>query len=89
MKTGTDWLVIRTWGKDDEEFEICILTTRADILARHLKKVIRNSVLCSRFIGKVPGLRRYKTKIKADEKVSQLNEKYKTTGYQSIQERRI
>jgi hypothetical protein len=81
-----DWLIIRTWGKCNEDKEVCILTTRGFLLARYVKDHIRQGLKDQR---RIPGVRRYKTQSGADAKAMFLNRKFKTSGYLSIREDQI
>ena len=78
-----DWVVIRRWGKPSENEELCILTTRGFLLTRIIRLHLRENLQAGR---KVPGLRRYRTKNRADMKADKLNRRFKTGGYSSIRE---
>lgn len=86
-----DWLVYRTWNKLNEDIEICILTTRGHLLSRLTKDDIRLSLKKwgSQHYKQIPGLRRYRTENRAQEKASQLNERHGTTGHKVIREDQI
>ena len=90
-KPEYDWLVCRLWGKIAEKTEICLLTTRGYILARHIREHIRANIRAkgNTFYKATAGLRRYRTKSGADKKVNQLNRKFKTNGYSSVREDEI
>ena len=82
-----DWLVMRLWGRASEGAEICVLTTRGFILARHYRLYLRCGVQHSKGLcKKVPGLRRYKTKRMAKAKADKLNKRFETSGYSAIRE---
>lgn len=85
---GKDWLVIRQWGKPEDKDILCVLTTRNSILSRHPREHIEKGVYHAglQIFKPVPGLRRYKTRCRADRKADDLNEKFSTNGYSSIRE---
>ena len=88
MENDKSWLVIRKWGKPSDEHEVCVLTTRHNILSRHPKEHIRLG-LCDpelKVYEKVPGLRRYITEEAASKKANDLNEHFKTNGYSAVRE---
>ena len=83
-----DWLVMRLWGRVSEGAEVCILTTRGYLLARHYRLHLRRGVHHKgiNVWKKIPGLRRYKTEKRAEYKANQLNRIFKTNGYNAIRE---
>lgn len=86
-----DYLVMRLWGRASEGAEVCILTTRRYLLTRHYRDDLRQGVRKedrSRY-EKVPGLRRYKTYKRADEKAQKMNKVFKTKGFSAIREDEI
>ncbi len=86
-----DWLVCRLWGKVTEKIEICLLSTRGFMLARHIKKHIRENLanIGEKGFKPIAGLRRYRTEKRANEKADTLNKKFKCTGYKSVREDKI
>ncbi len=86
-----DWLVIRRFGKIAEREIVNVLTTRNDMLARHKKEEIKNGVFYKGLgiYKKVPGLRRYRTMIRASLKAAQLNKKYNTYQYMYVREDQV
>ncbi len=86
-----DWLVCRLWGKAIEKIEICLLTTRGFMLARHVRAHIKNNLQAKARKDHKPiaGLRRYRTRKRANDKAQQLNRKFSTDGYNSIREDEI
>lgn len=87
----TDWLIMRLFNRPEEETEVCILTTRGKILARHCRDDLRQGVRRedrSRW-EKVPGLRRYRTEKMAKAKAHKLNRFFNTEGYSAIREDRV
>lgn len=84
----TDYLVMRLWGRVSEGVEICVLTTRGFLLARHYRLHLRDGHHGDAK-KKIPGLRRYKTYKRANEKAQTLNATFETTGYSAIREDEI
>lgn len=83
-----DWLIMRLWGRVSEGVEVCILTTRGYLLARHYRLHLRRGVHREgvHLLKKVPGLRRYKTEKMAKVKAERLNNVFNTTGFSAIRE---
>lgn len=89
-----DYLVIKVDSRDsraDKSVEICVLTTRGNMLARHSRLYLRKGVHHKgiNIWKKVPGLRRYKTEKMANVKAGKLNNIFETTGFQAIREDKI
>jgi hypothetical protein len=86
-----DYLVMRLWGRASEKTEICILSTRGHILSRHLKKHIRWGIRQKglSLFSPIPGLRRYKTYKRADNKAQKMNKIFETKGFSAIREDEI
>jgi hypothetical protein len=86
-----DWLIMRLFNRPEEGAQVCILTTRGKILARHYRLYLRDGVY---YEGadewrKVPGLRRYRTEKMAKAKAQRMNEFFNTDGYSAIREDKI
>jgi hypothetical protein len=87
----TDWLIMRLFKRPEEGAEVCILTTRGHVLARHYRLHLRSG---HRPEGidewrKVPGLRRYRTEERAKAKAAKMNKYFNTTGFSAIREDKI
>lgn len=83
-----DWLVMRLFNRPEEKNEVCILTTRGRILARHPRTSLKHGVYdkIEDVWRKVPGLRRYKTRNMAYAKAGKLNRFHNTGDYSAVQE---
>lgn len=87
----TDWLIMRSFNRPEEGAEVCILTTRGKLLARHYRLYLRGGVYHedANEWRKVPGLRRYRTEARAKVKAQKMNELFNTAGYSAIREDQI
>ncbi|RLC37574.1 hypothetical protein DRH27_03735 [Candidatus Falkowbacteria bacterium] len=89
--TFNDWLVMRLFNRPEETNEVCILTTRGRLLARHTRNDLKHGVYCTikDVWRKVPGLRRYKTRKMAYAKAGKLNAFFNTGDYSAVQEMQL
>jgi len=85
-----DWLIMRLFNRPEEELEVCVLSTRGKLLARHCRLHLRHGVSYKGVERrKVPGLRRYRTKQRAAAKADRMNDYFNTTGFSAIREDQI
>lgn len=85
-----DWLVVRLYNRDIKNAEICVLTTRRGyLLSRHSLLHLQEGIYHKGIWEKVPGLRRYKTKKRANIKAQKLNMIFNTNSYRAIREDEI
>jgi hypothetical protein len=83
-----DWLVMRDFGSKRDQDEICVLSTRGDLLMRHPKEHVREGVPFNELdlFRPVGGLRRYITESAATRKAKQLNVKHSTLEYKAVRQ---
>lgn len=82
-----DWLVVRRFKRPQQNNdEVCILTTRSNLLARHKKEHLKYGERIGNDGGirKVPGLRRYKTQSGAARKALKMNKIFNTNEHAAI-----
>ncbi len=83
-----DWLIVRVFSSPEEGTEVCVLTTRGHTLARHERLYLRRGTYhgdIKKWL-KVPGLRRYRTEMRAKAKAVKMNRAFNTTGFVAIRE---
>ncbi|MEE9355199.1 MAG: hypothetical protein V3U75_06385 [Methylococcaceae bacterium] len=87
----TDWLIMRLYNRPEEGVQVCVLTTRGKLLARHYRLYLRVGIHdeAANEWTKVQGLRRYRTEARAKAKADKMNKFFNTTGYSAIREDQI